>query len=61
MISIYTQNKYIQKKLTAFDGELVGASVGLRGALEGEWLGLDDGCSDMRVTVRNIMLRYPLK
>ena len=43
MISIYTQNKYIQKKLTAFDGELVGASVGFRGALEGEWLGLDDG------------------
>ena len=45
MISIYTQNKYIQKKLTAFDGELVGASVGLRGAFDGDWLGFDVGCN----------------
>jgi len=34
---------YTKQKLTALDGDAVGASVGLRGAVEGEWLGLDDG------------------
>ena len=40
----YIHNTYPQQKLTAFDGELVGISVGLRGALEGDWLGLEVGC-----------------
>jgi len=39
------QDTHNRKELTAFDGDPVGASVGLRGALEGEWLGLDVGCN----------------
>ena len=30
-------------ELTAFDGELVGTSVGFSGALVGDWLGLEVG------------------
>ena len=42
--NVYTkQDTQNRKDLTAMDGDPVGASVGLRGALEGEWLGLDDG------------------
>jgi len=37
-------SKYTQQMLTALDGELVGTSVGLRGAFDGDWLGLEVGC-----------------
>ena len=34
-----------QQMLTALDGELVGTSVGFRGDLDGDWLGLEVGCN----------------
>ena len=43
------------------DGDPVGASVGFRGAFEGDWLGLEVGCSDVKVKSKKYMLRYPSK
>ena len=42
------------------DGELVGTSVGFSGALEGDWLGLEVGCSDVKVESKKYHVRYPL-
>ena len=43
------------------DGDPVGASVGLRGAFEGDWLGLDDGCSDMKVDSKKYHVKVSFK
>ena len=60
--NIYTkQDTHNRKELTAFDGDPVGASVGLRGALEGEWLGLDVGCSDMKVDSKKYHVKVSFK
>ena len=37
-------------------GDPVGTPVGFRGAFDGDRLGFDVGCSDVKVEARNIML-----
>jgi len=43
------------------DGDPVGASVGFRGAFEGEWLGLDDGCIDVKVDSKKYHVKVSFK
>ena len=40
-------------------GDPVGTPVGFRGAFDGDWLGLEVGCGDVKVESKKYHVRYP--